>query len=140
MSESKQCKMLKSQSAIEFIVLATFMMLVIVSFFAVTSSKVLESKEDANKKIAEDVANIAYREVDIARFVNDGYRRIFTMPNNVNGINYTITITDNRELEVNYLGHSYIRFLPATVTGKLSIGSNILSKDKGLIHINSTLV
>ena len=72
--------MRKSQSAMEFIVLASFMLLVILGFFAITSSKILESKEEGNREIAADIADFAYREIEIAKSVNDGYTRVFSMP------------------------------------------------------------
>src|SRR3989339_1671278 len=90
----------KSQSAMEFIMLASFMLLVVLGFFAVTSSKLLEAKEEGNRQIAQDIAEFAYREIEIAKSVNDGYTRNFTMPQTVNGVSYSINITDNRELAV----------------------------------------
>ena len=126
----------KSQSAVEFISLATFMLLVIVGFFAITSSKILESKEEGNREIAADIADFAYREIDIAKSVNDGYTRVFSMPQTVNGVNYSIKITDNRELVVDYLGYEHVRFLPSNVTGAIVKGSNKISKNNGLIALN----
>ena len=126
---------LKSQSATEFIVLASFMFLVILGFFAVTSSKALEAREEGNRKIAEDIAELAYREIETAKSVNDGYTRNFAMPTTVNGIDYSINIIDNRELVVNYLGYEYIKFLPSNVTGNISSGINQIKKINGLISI-----
>jgi len=48
----------------EFIMLASFMLLVVLGFFAVTSSKLLEAREEGNRKIAEDIAELAYSEID----------------------------------------------------------------------------
>lgn len=127
---------LKSQSAIEFVVLASFMLLVVLGFFAVTSSNVLESKEEGNRKIAEDIAHFAYREIEIAKSVNDGYARTFVMPQTVNGIDYSISIVANRELVVNYLGYEYIRFLPSNTTGNIVKGNNKISKKNGVVFLN----
>ena len=126
----------KSQSAVEFIVLASFMVLVLLGFFAVTSSKVLEAKEEGNKKIAQDIADFAYREIEVAKSLNDGYSRFFEMPQNVNGINYSINIIDNKELVINYLGNEYIKFLPSNVTGTFAKGNNKISKSDGVLFIN----
>lgn len=126
----------KSQSAMEFIVLATFMLMVMLGFFAVTSSRFLEAKEEGNKKIAEDIANFAYREIDIAKSVNDGYIRTFSMPQTVNGVDYSISVIDNREIVVNYLGHEYVKFLPANVTGSVVKGSNRIAKSNGIVLVN----
>ena len=125
-----------AQSATEFIILTSFMFLVIVGFFALVSSKVLEAKEQTNLKIAQDIADFAYREIEIAKSLNDGYTRHFVMPKTVNGIKYNINIIDNKELIVNYTGYEYIKFLPANVSGKIKKGLNKISKNMTLIYIN----
>ena len=117
----------KSQSAMEFISLASFMFFVIVGFFAIMSSKLLEAREESNKKIAEDIANFAYREIEISQSVNCGYVREFEMPQTVNGVNYSIEVIDNKELVVNYIDQEYVKFLPPDI-GKINItkGVNIV--------------
>lgn len=120
----------------EFIILASFMLVAIFGFFAVTSSRLLEARDDSNKKTAEDIAQLAYREMEIAKSANDGYSRIFAMPQTVNGVDYNITIIDNRELIVNYLGYEYVKFLPSNVTGTVARGSNKISKNNGIVSIN----
>lgn len=120
----------------EFMVLSSFLFLVIVGFFAVTSSKVLEAKEESNRKIAEDIADFAYREIEIAKSVNDGYTKIFSLPQTVNGVNYSINIIDNTELIVNYLGYEHVIFLPLNVTGNITKGPNTISKKNEVIFLN----
>lgn len=120
----------------EFIILASFMLVAIFGFFAVTSSRLLEARDDSNKKTAEDIAQLAYREMEIAKSANDGYSRIFAMPQTVNGVDYNITIIDNRELIVNYLGYEYVKFLPSNVTGTVARGNNKISKNNGIVSIN----
>ena len=126
---------LKSQSATEFVVLVSFMLLVILGFVAITSSKTLEAREEGNRKIAEDIANFAYKEIETAKSVNDGYTRTFAMPQAVNGVNYTISIVDNMELSVNYLGYEYVTFLPSNVSGNISGGVNQIKKSNGVIYL-----
>ena len=127
----------KSQSATEFIVLASFMLLVILGFFAVTSSNLLEARGEANRKTAKDIADFAYKEIEIAVSLNDGYTRTFKIPQKVNGIAYTINITDNRELTVNYLDNEYVRFLPPKIIGNISKGINQIKKLNGIIYVES---
>lgn len=126
----------KSQSAMEFIILASFMLLVILGFFAITSSRMLEARGEGNRKIAEEIADFAYREIEIAKSVNDGYERVFGMPQNVNGVNYSIKIVDNRELVVDYLGNEHVKFLPSNVTGNIVKGNNKITKSNGIVFVN----
>lgn len=127
---------LKSQSAMEFVILASFMLLVILGFFSLVSSRMIEARVEGNRKISEDIAKFAYREVEIAKSVNDGYSRIFEMPQSVNGINYTLSVIDSRELVVTYLNEEYVQFLPINVTGNILKGSNRISKLNGIILLN----
>lgn len=128
----------KSQSAIEFVSLASFMLLIVLGFLAVASSNMLQAKEEGNRKTAEDIAEFAYREIDIAKSVNDGYMRTFNLPQTVNGISYTIDIIDNRELAVNYLDYEFVRFLPSNVTGNVSRGTNKVWRIQGVVYVNNT--
>ena len=127
----------KSQSAMEFVILASFMLLVILGFFSLTSSKMIEARQEGNRKVSEDIAKFAYREVEIAKSVNDGYSRIFEMPQKISGIDYTLAIIDSRELVVNYLDEEYVQFLPINVTGNIVKGSNSISKINGIVLLNS---
>lgn len=127
----------KSQSAMEFVILASFMLLVILGFFSLTSSRMIEARQEGNRKIAEDIAKFAYREVEIAKSVNDGYSRVFEIPQSINGINYTLSVIDSRELVVNYLDEEYVQFLPINVTGNILKGSNRISKLSGIVLLNS---
>lgn len=129
--------MQKTQSALEFVVLASFMLLVIIGFFSVTSSNILQAKDEGNKKISSDITDFAYREIEIAKSLNDGYTRVFVMPQTVNGVNYSISIIDNRELMVNYLGNEYVKFLPANVSGNISIGLNRIKKINNVVYISN---
>ena len=117
----------KAQSAIEFVSLATFMFIVMVVVFAVVGSKLSEAREQANQQIAEDIASLVYREIEIAFSVNCGYARTFEVPKSVNGIDYNIEVVDNKELVVNYLDYEYVKFLPATIGGEFK-GAKVLNK------------
>ena len=114
----------KSQSAVEFLISVSSMLLIASIFFALTSTKMQEAEEEGNKKIAEDIANLAYNEIETAEPLNDGYFRAFAMPQTVNGVEYAISIVGNRELIVNYLGNEYVKFLPPNVVGNISKGLN----------------
>jgi|TARA_Y100000310_G_scaffold75749_1_gene72115 hypothetical protein len=113
------------------------MLLVILGFFAITSSNVLEAKEQGNRNIAEDIAEFAFREIEIAKSVNNGYSRIFALPQTINGVNYSIIIIDDRELIVDYLGNEHVKFLPANVTGNISKGSILIEKIEDVVYLRS---
>jgi len=127
--------MAKSQTAVEFIFLSTFMLFIVVGFFAGASSVVLEAKDGEKAKTAEDIANFVFNEIETAKSVNDGYFRTFSLPARVKGLNYSINIIDNRELVVVYLDYEYVKFLPSNISGNVSVGFNAISKSNGVVYL-----
>lgn len=129
--------MSKSQSAMEFVMLSSFMLLVILGFFSLASSKMVDARIEGNRKISQDIAEFAYREIEIAKSVNDGYSRVFEMPQAVNGISYSVSVIGNREIVVSYLDEEHIKFLPVNVTGNIVKGNNKVAKLNGKVFLNS---
>lgn len=130
-------KKTNAQFAIEFVVLVAFMFLIFLGFTAVITSKILEAKENERQKIAEDIATLVRNEIDLAKSVADGYNRIFSIPNKVEGSDYNIEIIDNRELVVNYIDKEYVSFLPEKVEGNINLGENAIRKEDGVVYINT---
>lgn len=117
--------------------LSSFMLLVILGFFSLASSKMVDARIEGNRKISQDIAEFAYREIENAKSVNDGYSRIFEMPQAINGIDYGISIIGSRELVVSYLEEEHVKFLPVNVTGNIVKGNNMITKLDGKVFLNS---
>ena len=117
----------------EFMLLAIFMLFVAVGFFGLVSNRLIQANEGETKQITEDIASYVYNEIDIAISSKDGYARTFVIPQEIDGIPYNLTVIDGRELVVNYLGYEHVKFLPANVTGNLSIGVNQIKKQDGIV-------
>ena len=131
----KRRPMKKSQSSIEFVILIAFMLMVAVTFFAFTTNKISETSGDANIQLAEDIADIPFKEVMFAKTVSDGYSRVFTMPSQINNKPYQIAIIENHEIVVNFSGIEAVKFLPDNVSGYLTFGDHLITKEKGNITI-----
>ena len=130
-------KKYKSQSAVEFIILSSFMLLVIVSFFAIVGSRFLEARDESNRQISQDIAEYAYNEIELAKSMNDGYTRLFKISKRINGIGYSIQIIDNRELIVNYRDQEHVQLLPINVSGNINTGLNEIKKTNGVIYLRN---
>ena len=127
----------KAQFAIEFIVLLAFMFLIFVGFIAVTTTKILELKENERQEVVEDIATLVKNEIGLAKSVTDGYSRTFNLPTRIKGNTYSIEIVDNRELVVNYIDKEYVLFLPPNIQGDVDIGLNEIKKIDGIVYINN---
>ena len=126
----------KSQFAIEFIILIAFMFALFLGILAIITSKILDAKESEREQIAEQIATLAKKEIDLAKSVANGYHRNFTLPLRVGGNTYTIEIVDNRELVVEYIDKEFstteFAINPGTVSGGREVGALILT-DTGTI-------
>ena len=129
----------RAQFAIEFIVLIAFMFLVFLGFIAVITTKIIEAKENERQKIAEDIAALAKNEIDLAKSVTDGYSRDFQLPSKISGNSYTIGISNNRELVVDYIDKEYVLFLPEKICGDIYMPNNRIDREEGIICVNSNL-
>jgi len=132
-------KNINAQFAIEFVVLIAFMFLIFLGFIAVITAKVLEAKENENRKIAEDIAALTKNEVELAITLTDGYQRNFVLPSRIKGSVYSIEIIDNRELVVNYLDQEFVSFLPEKICGDILIPNNEITKENHITCVNSNL-
>lgn len=128
----------KSQFAIEFVVLMAVMFIVFLGFIAVITSNVLNSKEKERLQITEDIAAMAKNEIDLALGASNGYKRSFEMPIKVAGSGYSIKIVENRELIVNYADKESVSFLPQ-LCGDIFVPSNEISKENNVVCVNANL-
>jgi hypothetical protein len=128
--------MKQSQFALEFTVLIAFMLLLFLGFFAVTSSRVLDAKDEENRQIAEDLANLVFEEIKLANSVEDGYSRVFNIPRKVKGASYNVSIIENRELVANYRGNEHLIFLPDNVVGNVSVGVNEIRRIDNIVYLS----
>lgn len=127
----------KAQFAMEFILLITFMLIVFLGFFAAVSYTITESEENKKQQAAENIAALVDNEIKLARSVNDGYEKTFTVPKKIDGNNYTINIVENRELVVSYLEYEYVLFLPENVIGNVSTGLNEIKKNNSIVYLRN---
>jgi len=127
----------QAQFAIEFFVLMGFMFLIFVGFIAVTTSKILEAKENDRQEIAEDITSLVKNEIQLAKSVSDGYSRTFSLPSRIEGNTYTVEIIENRELVVKYVDKEFLTFLPDDICGDILIPNNEIDKENGITCLNS---
>jgi len=129
--------MRKSQSAMEFVILASFMLLVFVGIFSLVGARMLEIQEAKSYQLLEDNAESVNKEIKIARSALDGYTRTFLVPLSLDGYPYNISLVADRELVSSFEGYEYVLFLPDDIEGNLSTGLNKIEKKDGTVFITS---
>jgi hypothetical protein len=128
----------RGQSAIEFVVLAGIMFL----FFSISIIYVEDLMVQVTQASKEEqlvaVRNAILDELAVASRMPAGYSRIFSLPTDVQGLPYTITIQpdsapkrDAMELRVG--DTNIIVFLDYDVTGSLSPGWNTVRRTSAIV-------
>jgi len=126
----------KAQSAIEFLIIVSFLLFFFTSFFLVLSENInTKSKENINQK----VTNLAYtiqQEIILAHESTDGYNRVFKIPEDIEGLKYEITMTKN-QIYIKSYDNKYAITVPIlNTTGTLIKGNNNITKQNKIVSIN----
>jgi len=123
----------KGQAAIEFIVLLVILFSVFMVYTISTRTKIDEIREKKEIILLDDVVRMSQQEILLAIKVEDGYHRVFELPESLEGINYTIGITGTAIL-ANTEKHESAVIIPL-VNGTLKKGENIITKENGVVKI-----
>ncbi|MGE0793099.1 MAG: hypothetical protein AB7V77_02895 [Candidatus Woesearchaeota archaeon] len=129
--------MKKGQSAMEFVILLTFMILVFSGFFLVIQTKILDVSESNEKTYLKELNNIVLNEVDLASTSKPDYHHPFNIPTNIKGKTYLIEILDNQEIVTLYENYEQINFLTTNITGPIYIGKNVIHKLDGIVFFKT---
>lgn len=130
----------KSQSSMEFLVLASFMFLFFVGFAAVIGTKMVDFQEILNTRQVQDIMDVIKTEIQLAATSMDGYQRSFYLPDTLDGKNYTLGLRDENTLIILYNEKRYESFVPGTIDSDTTIykGKNMVIKSNGKILITSS--
>lgn len=125
----------KSQISAEFFMLVGIAFLISIAFEIASLDQLKNFRNQKEEEAVRDVALKVQNELFIAANVEDGYVRVFKLPDRLdNTINYSLTIL-NSTLFVQSKNSFYTISIPKSV-GNISLGVNKINKSGGVIHIN----
>ena len=124
----------RAQVSTEFFIFLGLAFLIALSFEIVSLGQLNDFRIQKENEAVKDLAIKFQKELLVAATVEDGYVRIFNVPNKLDSINYSV-ITQNSTITVQSQNSIYIVAIPA-VTGAVGKGTNIINKTGGVIHIN----
>lgn len=122
------------QISIEFIVMISFVLLMLVIFMWVISDYRSDKMNEETYQIAQELIHSIQNEVIMAESVHTGYQRTFKIPDEINGINYKINNTPtsiNIEIKEYYLSTN----IPL-ISGTIIKGENTIRKKTDNITMN----
>ena len=124
----------KAQISAEFFVLLGLAFLIAIAFELASIDQLNQFRMGKESEAVKDLALKLQKELLIAANVEDGYVRIFTIPDELNNINYSLT-TQNSTITVQSENSLYIVSMPKAV-GSINKGTNTINKTGGVININ----
>ena len=124
----------KAQISAEFFVLMGIAFLIAIAFEFSALDQLNEFRRQKEDEAVKDLAFKLQKELFIAASVEDGYIRIFKIPNKLDNFNYTI-FTENSTVTVQSEHTLYIVGTPIAI-GNFTNGTNKINKTGGVIHIN----
>ena len=90
--------MKRSQSSIEAALVITFMLFVLAVFVGIMAKKGIEIRKNVEYGALKQVVKIVDREVLSAQKSEEGYTRLFSLPEKAEGIPYNLTLINSTAL------------------------------------------
>ena len=124
----------RAQVSMEFVFLIGLAFAVMVVFIAATRSEFSTLQSEEERSLVKDVSIMVQHELVLASNVENGYIRIFEIPQKLEDIEYNISITNNTLLAATD-DYEYVLNVPSVV-GNLQKGDNTINKTDGVIYLN----
>ena len=133
----------RSQSSVEFLVLAGFMFMFFIGLAAVIGGKMIEYQAARSQKQVQDIMDVVKSEIQLAGTSLDGYERTFPLPLTINGREYEMGLyvdpSGDNFFVVIFEGNRYETSFAGTIMQGTSVykGNNFITKYNGEIFIDS---
>lgn len=125
----------EGQIAAEFVFLIGTALTLVIIFAVAADRQVIDFKNKRDSELLKDITFKTQTEISIAARVEDGYYRVFALPEKLeNSLNYTIVMNDTMVIAES-VNSQYIFFTPK-VNGSLKKGNNTIKKVGGVIYLN----
>mgnify|MGYP001560094156 CR=1 FL=1 len=130
--------MKKAQISAEFFILVGLTFLIALAFEFTSLEQLKDFRIQKESEAVKDLAVKLQRELLIAAAVEDGYVRVFKIPDKLDNINYSLA-TQNSTITVQSRNSIYIVSIPKVI-GNASTGLNEVKKINGVIYLNAVQV
>ena len=127
----------KAQVSAEFFVFLGLAFLIAIAFELASLDQLNDFRLQKENEAVKDLALKLQQELLIASTVEDGYFRVFQIPDIMDSINYSLS-TQNSTITVKSKNSLFIVSIPKVVCN-VSKGINIINKTGGVIYINSKI-
>ncbi len=124
----------RAQISSEFFIFVGFAFLIAIAFGLVSLDQLQDFRIEKENEAVKDLALKLQKEMLIAASVEDGYVRVFEIPDKLDNIDYFLTVQNNTVI-VRSKNSFYASLIPK-VMGNLTKGTNKINKTGGVTYIN----
>jgi len=126
-----------AQTAIEFVILVGFVLFFFSVFFLAIQGNLSDKLKEKQTLAVKSVALTMQDEINLAFQSTEGYYREFTIPENLNGIEYEVTIADDMVYVKTEDGkHAIALPVPIIEVDSVVKGLNVIRKEDGEVKLN----
>lgn len=108
----------RGQVAIEYILIFAFILLITVGIINAVGQRIIFVQKDNNEETRHNILNYLTSHVELASAADDGFETTFRLPSNVEGFNYSINISDDSVVIVEFADGTSYEALLNNVVGK----------------------
>ncbi len=138
----------KSQSSLEFLILAGVMFFFFVGIVTVVGGKIVDLQKSKDRQEVHDIMDVVTEEVKLAQTSYDGYHRKFRLPKTISGRDYELRLITDESTNENLLiilyndqryESSFKGKIRSTPTSPATVykGENFITKQDDEIHVES---
>jgi len=124
----------KGQGAIELVVLLGGILFFFLVIFAIIQENILKKNEEKDFLVLQNVALSVREEINLASESSEGYFREFSIPLDILGRDYEISLVENL-INIS-MGNKVFYYTVSNVTGVLKKGANNITKKNGKTYLN----
>jgi hypothetical protein len=117
----------------QFMFIMGLVFIFFVIFVVGFSERYRDIRTEKERMALRDVALRVHDEISLAHNLEDGYLRNFTLPDDVEGFNYSISL-DRNVIVVRSIDTEYSTYV-APVQGAVRKGSNVITRKSGVVCI-----
>jgi hypothetical protein len=122
------------QSSLEFMYAVVFILFLVVILISAAADQMADFKQEKDVFLVNDLAQSVKNEVSVAHSMSDGYVRGFDIPAQLEGEDYSISLSSGF-VSVSFGSHS-VSVAVQPVSGGLVKGSNVIRKVGGNVSLN----
>jgi hypothetical protein len=134
---------MRGQATLEFTILFSFISIIFITVFVILGNRMVDLNREKQLESITAIQEIIMDEVELAHSVEDGYFRVFQVPNTILGEDYNMSIAGSM-LNINFHGEDHGKTLPQPAVGgfcfpasRLNYYNISIMRQSGVVSVSS---